>query len=58
MQIDSEDYLQDVVFNYYGNKMAVCSSDRKIKIYEKSLKDDKWEPIASWEVRNFIILGT
>jgi hypothetical protein len=58
MQVDSEDYLQDVVFNYYGNKMAVCSSDRKIKIYEKSLKEDKWEPVASWEVRFFIILGT
>jgi len=58
MQIDSEDYLQDVVFNYYGNKMAVCSSDRKIKIYERYLKDEKWEPVASWEVRHFIILGT
>ena len=58
MQIDSEDYLQDVVFNYYGNKMAVCSSDRKIKIYEKHLKDEKWELVTSWEVRNFIILGT
>lgn len=58
MQIDSEDYLQDVVFNYYGNKMAVCSSDRKIKIYERYLKDEKWEHVTSWEVRNFIILGT
>lgn len=59
MQVDSEDYLQDVVFNYYGNKMAVCSSDRKIKIYDKSIKDDKWEQIACWEViSKFNIPGT
>lgn len=50
MQIDSEDYLQDVVFNYYGNKMAVCSSDRKIKIFDKSSKEEKWEQIAGFEV--------
>jgi nucleoporin SEH1 len=55
MQINSEDYLQDVVFNYYGNKMAVCSSDRKIKIFDKSLKEEKWQEITCFEVRYIII---
>jgi hypothetical protein len=54
MQVDSEDYLQDVVFNYYGNKMAVCSSDRKIKVYEKSINEEAWEQIACWEVNENI----
>ncbi len=54
MQVDSDDYLQDVVFNYYGNKMAVCSSDRKIKIYDKIGKEEKWEEVANWDVHRLI----
>jgi hypothetical protein len=50
MLIDSEDYLQDIVFDYYGTKMAVCSSDRKIKVFEKNEREDKWEQVACWEV--------
>jgi hypothetical protein len=56
MQVDSEDYLQDVSFNYYGNKMSVCSSDRKIKIYDKNEKEDRWEQVACWEVRNILFI--
>ena len=33
---DHEDYIQDVAFDYYGNMMASCSNDRKIKIFEKA----------------------
>jgi nucleoporin SEH1 len=59
MQIDSEDYLQDISFDYYGNRMAVCSSDRKIRIYEKNDKDEGWDQIALWEVIIItFILGT
>jgi hypothetical protein len=47
---ESEDYLQDVVFDYYGSKMAVCSSDRKIKIYEKNETEGSWDYITDWEV--------
>ncbi len=50
MLVDSEDFLQDVVFDYYDSKMAVCSSDRKIKIYEKSEIDGSWDCITEWEV--------
>lgn len=46
----SDDYLQDVVFDYYGTRMALCSSDRKIKIYEKNEIDGAWSLIAEWEV--------
>ena len=53
MQVDAEDYLQDISFDYYGSKMAICSSDRKIKVYEKNEKDDSWDPLATWEVNIF-----
>jgi hypothetical protein len=52
MQIDSDDYLQDIVFDYYGTRMAICGSDRKIKIYEKTEneEDEGFLKIAEWEV--------
>jgi hypothetical protein len=49
MIVDSEDYLQDVAFDYYGSKMAVCSSDRKIKIFDKT-DDGSWEQVACLDV--------
>jgi hypothetical protein len=52
MEVDSEDYLQDIVFDYYGTKMAVCSSDRKIKVYDKNESEERWDQVASWEVIN------
>jgi hypothetical protein len=55
MSVESEDFLQDIVFDYYGNKMAVCSSDRKIKIFEKNEKDEAWDYVTSWEVKFFIL---
>ena len=39
MLIESHDYLQDVAFDFYSNKMAVCSSDRRIQIFKR--KTDK-----------------
>ena len=42
MLIESEDYLQDIAFDYCSNKMAVCSSDRRIQIYKrKNMNNDK-----------------
>jgi hypothetical protein len=50
MIIDSNDYIQDICFDYYGDRMAVCSTDRKILIYTKS-EDSQWIKISGWEVR-------
>ena len=36
MDVDAEDYLQDVAFDYYNEIMAVCSNDRRIRIYKKN----------------------
>ena len=46
---ENEDFLQDISFDYYGTRMAVCGSDRKIKIFEKNNRQE-WEIITTWEV--------
>ena len=34
MKLDYDDYLQDIAFNYYGDKCALCNINN-IKIYKK-----------------------
>jgi nucleoporin SEH1 len=29
-----KEIIHDISFNYYGNRLATCSSDQKIMIYE------------------------
>jgi nucleoporin SEH1 len=50
-----EDFIHDLAFNFYGNRMIVhlyiiqtCSSDQKLKVWD--LIDDKWELSDSWKV--------
>jgi WD40 repeat protein len=31
-----EDYVHDVQFDYYGKRIATCSSDQLVKIWEKN----------------------
>lgn len=35
MEIKNEGYLQEIAFNYNGEKMAICSSFQEIRIYYK-----------------------
>lgn len=56
MIIDSNDYIQDICFDYYGERMAVCSTDRKILIYTKSEVDSQWIKTSEFEVIYFFKL--
>ncbi|KAG0215011.1 hypothetical protein BGX31_000944 [Mortierella sp. GBA43] len=38
-----EDLIHDVAFNYYGNRLATCSSDQKIKIWDYNESQGIWE---------------
>jgi len=36
-----EDFVHDVAYDYYGKRLATCSSDHKIKVWRQSNADDK-----------------
>ena len=35
--------INDIVFDYYGKRLASCSSDKRIKIYDFNEKNRSWE---------------
>jgi len=49
MRSKHEDYIQDINLDHYGERMATCSNDRKIIVYEKN-KYNAFILIAQWEV--------
>ena len=48
-----DDFVHDVQFDFYGNQMATCSSDQKIKIWHKVYTNKPGEqdagPNFKWE---------
>ena len=52
-----DDFVHDVQFDYYGNQMATCSSDQKIKIWHKVNYDKNQEfPTQNykWECKQIL----
>lgn len=45
MEIKNEGYLQEIAFNYNGDKMAICSSSHEITIYYK--KRNYWNAFSN-----------
>ena len=55
LQVESEDYLQDIAFDYYSNRMAVCSSDRRIRIFKNNCESkysNSWQLDSVWEAHD------
>jgi len=43
-----DDYVHDVAYDYYGRRIATCSSDQKIKIWMQG-PDGSWLRQAEWK---------
>lgn len=46
-----EDIVHDVCYDFYGKRIATCSSDQKIKIWDQSIEGDqkRWVCTAEWK---------
>ena len=42
------DFVHDVAYDYYGKRLASCSSDRRIKVWGQG-EDGEWEEQSDWE---------
>uniref|UniRef100_H3AFD6 SEH1 like nucleoporin n=1 Tax=Latimeria chalumnae TaxID=7897 RepID=H3AFD6_LATCH len=47
---DHKDLIHDVSFDFHGRRMATCSSDQSVKVWDKS-ENGEWHCTASWKVR-------
>ncbi|XP_062599800.1 nucleoporin SEH1-like [Saccostrea cucullata] len=52
-QIESEhkDLIHDVSFDFYGKRMATCSSDQSVKVWDLG-EDGEWKCTASWKTHS------
>ncbi|XP_076470749.1 nucleoporin SEH1-like isoform X1 [Babylonia areolata] len=49
--VDHKDLIHDVSYDFHGRRMATCSSDQTVKVWEK--KDDgTWQCTASWKTHS------
>ena len=42
------DLIHDVAFNHYGRRLATCSADQYIRVWDMG-DDGTWKPTASWK---------
>ncbi|XP_027290243.1 nucleoporin SEH1-like [Cricetulus griseus] len=51
IETDHKDLIHDVSFDFHGRRMATCSSDHSIKVWDKSESGD-WQCTATWKSHN------
>ncbi|EGW15201.1 nucleoporin SEH1 isoform X1 [Cricetulus griseus] len=51
IEADHKDLIHDVSFDFHGHRMATCSSDQSIKVWDKSKSGD-WHCTASWKTHS------
>jgi len=44
-----KDLIHDVAFDWYGDRMATCSSDQHVKIWDRDPATNTWKNSASWK---------
>jgi nucleoporin SEH1 len=49
-----DDLIQDIKYNFYGDRMITCSSDQKIKVWD--LVNNQWVLNDSWKAHDSVVL--
>uniref|UniRef100_A0A3Q3CAQ0 SEH1-like (S. cerevisiae) n=1 Tax=Haplochromis burtoni TaxID=8153 RepID=A0A3Q3CAQ0_HAPBU len=48
---DHKDLIHDVSYDFHGRRMATCSSDQSVKVWDKS-ENGEWHCTASWKTHS------
>jgi len=44
-----DDLIHDISYDYYGRRLATCSSDQKIKVFDRDDQDGQWRLTTDWK---------
>jgi nucleoporin SEH1 len=50
-ETNHKSYVQDLQYDFYGNRIATCAADEHIKIFEKTT-DGQWKCTYDWKAHN------
>jgi nucleoporin SEH1 len=45
------DLVTDTAYDFYGVRLATCSLDHRIKVWQLDESDGSWTTVADWKVR-------
>ncbi|KAK4884142.1 hypothetical protein RN001_000413 [Aquatica leii] len=48
---EHKDLIHDVAYDFYGERMATCSSDQYVKVWDQT-SDGKWNLTSSWKAHS------
>ncbi|UYV82009.1 SEH1L [Cordylochernes scorpioides] len=48
LNADHKDLIHDVAYDFYGKRLATCSSDQTVKVWDMG-EDGQWHNTASWK---------
>ncbi|CAH1111660.1 unnamed protein product [Psylliodes chrysocephalus] len=51
IQAEHKDLIHDVAYDYYGRRMATCSSDQYVKVWDQTT-EGKWIQTSSWKAHS------
>ncbi|KAI8823056.1 WD40-repeat-containing domain protein [Fimicolochytrium jonesii] len=51
-----DDLIHDVAYDFYGKRLATCSSDQKIKVWDYDDETGEWLPNDSWKGHDSSVL--
>jgi WD40 repeat protein len=49
-----KDLIHDVSYDFHGRRMATCSSDQSVKVWDLG-EDGEWKCTGNWKVRMSVI---
>ncbi len=47
---EHEDFVHDLAYDFYGKRLATCSSDQRVKVFDQDDTTGEWTVVAEIKV--------
>ncbi|KAJ1922329.1 epoxide hydrolase, soluble (sEH) [Mycoemilia scoparia] len=56
LQVNHDDLIHDIAYNYYGTRFATCGSDQCIKVWDYNKEANSWVLNDSWKAHDSSVI--